>query len=108
MRNKDSIREAQRVLLREKLVQESRETINQGEGLEDIVLMLHDKGLSIPESVWVLQKVLNRPIAELKDLVTMHPVWETVVRNNEPLHDALENALSKPLNARKNRAKARR
>ena len=108
MQNKESLREVQRTLLREKLVQESRKRIDRGATLEDVVRMLNDEGLSIPESVWVLQKVLNRPLSELKDLVTMHPIWEKVVRETEPLHDELEKALSKPLISRKNRAKARR
>ena len=108
MQNKESIREIQRSFLREKLLQESQKRIDRGAVLEDVVVMLHDEGLSIPESVWVLQKASNRTVAQLKDLVTMHPVWEKVVRETEPLHDELEKALSKPLIPRKNRAKTRR
>src|SRR5260370_1164912 len=40
MRNKETMKEAQRHLLREKLVKESRKRINEGAALEDIVLML--------------------------------------------------------------------
>ncbi|SRR5260370_42716553 len=108
MRNKETMKEAQRHLLREKLVKESRKRINEGAALEDIVLMLHDESLSIPESIWVLQRVSGRAVAQLKDLVTMHPVWEKVVRDTEPLHDELEKALSKPLTRPKNRAKLSR
>src|SRR2546430_878837 len=108
MANKEMIKEVQRQLLREKLVQESRKRIEEGEGLEDVVLMLHDEGLSIPESILVLHNASGLSLPQLKDLVTRHPVWESVVRNNEPLHDELEKALSKPLISRKSRAKARR
>ena len=102
--NKETAQQAQRHLFREKFVKESQKRINEGAALEDIVLMLHDEGLSIPESVWVLQRVSGRAVAQLKNLVTMHPVWEKVVRDTEPLHDELEKALSKPFTRPKNRA----
>jgi len=108
MRNKETMKEAQRHLLREKLVKESRKRINEGATLEDIILMLHDENLSIPESIWVLHHASDLSLPQLKNLVTMHPVWERVVRETEPLHDELEKALSKPLIPRKNRAKTRR
>jgi hypothetical protein len=105
MRNKETMKEAQRRLLREKLVKESRKRISEGAAPEDIVLMLHDESLSIPESIWVLQQVSHLSVAQLKNLVTMHRVWESVVQNTEPLHDELEKAISKPLTHPKNRAK---
>jgi hypothetical protein len=97
--------DAKRVRLREKLVNKSRKRINQGGSVEDVVVMLHGEGLSIVESIWVLQKVSNLSIPQLKNLVTMHPVWESVVQCTEPLHDELEKVVSKPLTQRKNRAK---
>jgi hypothetical protein len=67
--------------------------------------MLHGEGLSIVESIWVLQQVSNLSIPQLKNLVTMHPVWESVVQCTEPLHDELEKVVSKPLTERKNHTK---
>jgi hypothetical protein len=103
--NKRTVGEAQRLRLREKLINKSRKKVNQGAPLQDIVVMLHDEGLSIVESTWVLHQVCNLSISQLKDLVTMHPVWESVVQFTEPLHDELEKVASKPLTQRKNRIK---
>jgi hypothetical protein len=94
--------------LREKLVNEARKRINEGASLEDIVVMLHDEDLSIVESIWVLQQVRNLSISQLKDLVTMHPVWESVVQFTEPLHDELEKVGSKQLKKAKKLTKIRR
>ena len=101
--NKEAVKEdAQRHRLREKLVQKSRKRLNDCTRLEDIVAMLHDEGLSIPESIWVLQQVSDFSVSQLKDLVTMHPVWESVVQKSEALHDELEKVASKPLSQPKN------
>ena len=59
--------------------------------MEDIIVMLHDKGLSLAESVWVLQQVFGESLAKLKEVVTAHPVWAELVSCTEPLHDELEN-----------------
>jgi hypothetical protein len=38
-------------------------------------------------------------MGEIKDLVTCHPVWVDIVRATEPLHDALEKALTEEQSA---------
>jgi hypothetical protein len=105
MANKETVKEAQRRQLREKLVKESRKRIKGGASLEDIVFALHEESLSVVESIWVLQQVSDRAVSQLKDLVTMHPVWENVVQNTEPLHDELEKVASRPLTQPNSRAK---
>jgi hypothetical protein len=102
------IEEPQRIQLREKLINESRKRIKRGASLEDVIGQLHDEGLSIVESIWVLKNVSDHSLSELKNLVTTHPIWEKVVQDTEPLHDELEKAASKPWTQRKNRARSSR
>ena len=82
MRNNETMKEVKRQLLREKLVKESRKRLEAGATLEDIILMLHEN-LSIPESIWVLHHASDLSLPQLKNLVTMHPVWERVVPTGE-------------------------
>jgi hypothetical protein len=79
-----------RLLLREKSLAESRAKLAQGTRLEDLIVPLHDAGLSLVESIWVLTRASGRPVNDLKNLVSTHPVWRDIVEATRPLHEELE------------------
>ena len=85
--------------LRNQALVEATEVIHKRMPWNDVVAMLHARGLSIVESVWVIRQATLFPMKEIKDLVTCHPVWADIVRATEPLHDALEKALAEELSA---------
>jgi len=87
--------EDQRQGLRQQVLAEAMEAKARGISLQDLIPLLHDHGLSIVESIWVLQQLSNASLVELKHLVTGHPIWADVVESTEPLHDKLE-SLSGP------------
>jgi len=91
------IEEAGRLALRDKMMAECRERLSRGVALEESIVPLHDAGLSITESVWVLAHVSVLPLKDLKMLTTAHPIWRSMVEATEPLHDELERAAETPL-----------
>lgn len=85
--------------LRNQALIEATEAIQKRMSWDDLVAMLHSRGLSIIESIWVIRQATLVPMSEIKDLVTCHPIWADIVRANEPLHDALEKALTEEQSA---------
>ena len=89
------IPEAQRHLLREKMLQEVRELCQRGTSQDRVIVMLHDAGLSIVESAWVLCHAYNQPLGEIKGVVTAHPIWQDIVKATENV-GPMANALTRP------------
>lgn len=77
----------------ETTIEECRKRVNQGASSEDIVLYLHDRGITITESMKVLKEIYNLPLGKAKELVTAHPIWANQVRNADILHEELEKSL---------------
>jgi hypothetical protein len=67
-----------------------RVRVRDGATMEDKIAMLHREGLSIVESMWVIQQAFQLSLSEVKRIVTAHPVWQKTVEANESLHDELE------------------
>ena len=79
----------------ESLIIECKEmVVHKNASKADVVAHLHEQGVSIIESMKVVQGVFDLSLVQSKDLVTSHPVWETLVRNSEPLHEDLIKALT--------------
>lgn len=57
---------------------------------DELIAFHHAAGLSIVESMWIVSQVYALPLNEVKDLVTAHPVWKSIVDAAEPLHGELE------------------
>jgi hypothetical protein len=60
-----------------------------GRTRDDILRLLHAKGLSIADSTKVLMKVYDMTLRDAKDAVDANPVWREVVEAARPLHDVL-------------------
>ncbi len=80
----------QRGWLRARLLDETLRKKSEGASIADVIVMLHDEGLSIVESMWVVRQAYELPLDQVKDLVSAHPIWELIVRAAEPLHEELE------------------
>ena len=80
----------QRDGLRERMLEESRHRLGQGTSTDELIRYLHDQGLHIVESMWVLAKATGWSLRDVKMTVTAHPVWQKVVEMNEPFHDELQ------------------
>ena len=77
----------------EEIVRTCRTLLTQGYSQDDVILYLHQQGLSIIHSIRVLRILYGIGLAEGKQLVTSHAVWAETVAAHEPLHDALERIL---------------
>jgi hypothetical protein len=62
--------------------------------LSDVILRLKREGLSITESIKLVRLFYKLPLAEAKQIVSNHQAWETTHRNNDPLHEELENIVN--------------
>ena len=57
--------------------------------LDDVIDLLHRRGLTIMESAKFLIQTRGMTLADAKSSVSRHPVWAPTVRAHGPLHDAL-------------------
>lgn len=69
---------------------QARWLADKGAPADELIVYLHETGLSIVESIRVLRQTLGIRTGEAKRLVDEHPVWRDDVEANEPLHDAVE------------------
>jgi hypothetical protein len=83
----------ERRALRARLLQEAAAMTAAGADLAVLIQWLHDEGLAIVESMWILTQVANLNLRDAKKAVTSHPAWQSFVEESEPLHDELEKAL---------------
>ncbi len=59
------------------------------EPIENIIVSLHDDRFTIIESMKVIRIVYKKSLADAKLLVSNHPVWNDVVKVQEPFHEEL-------------------
>lgn len=69
------------------IVEESRQLLASGQGQDELIRVLHEKGLSITESMKILREVGSISLAEAKAAVARHPAWADVVASADRLHD---------------------
>lgn len=74
----------------EKIIEKYRKRIRSDWTIEEVINGLHSEGLTITDSMKALRILYGINLGEAKTLVTAHPIWSSVVRANEPFHDALE------------------
>jgi len=70
-----------------------RELADSGLPIGDVIKYLHERGVTITESMKALIVVYNISLREAKSLVAEHPVWSEVVRASEPLQENAERAI---------------
>jgi hypothetical protein len=74
----------------EEIIEKYRRRIHSDGSIEEVIDGLHSEGLSITDAMKAVRILYGINLGEAKRLVTAHPIWSSVVRANEPLHDALE------------------
>lgn len=72
---------------------EECEEVAKNAGREDLIRYMHDRGLSIMDSIKVVRWMYALSLGEAKRIVTAHPIWTNVVRNADTVHEQLIDAL---------------
>lgn len=81
-----------------KAVDECRAATERGATREEIVARLHERGISIIDSMKVLKELYGLSLGEAKAVVTAHPAWISAVTRADVLHGEIVEALSKENN----------
>jgi hypothetical protein len=72
-----------------------REKVKQGLSVDEAIHMLHQHNLTITQSMKFLVEEYSIGLAEAKELVSSHPVWQDVVRASEPLKEEFVDSMNK-------------
>ncbi|RKH62800.1 hypothetical protein [Corallococcus aberystwythensis] len=67
-----------------------RPEVERGLSREEAVVALHAAGLPIIYSIKGISQLYGLSISDAKFTVAGHPVWRSVAKAAEPLHDELE------------------
>lgn len=73
-----------------------RSQVEMGVALEEIVIELHARGLTLVESIRAIRDGTAMDLGKAKDLVSAQEIWSGVVRAAEPLHAELVAASEVP------------
>lgn len=63
-----------------------------GTTLDEVIVDLHDQGLSILDTIKVIRQVGKMSLGEAKQVVSNHTAWQHIVKANAALHDEAEAA----------------
>ncbi len=63
--------------------------VTSGLPINEAIVLLHQSGFSIVESMKFLKREYGISLAEAKKVVSMHPVWSKVVAESELLIDEI-------------------
>ncbi|MCP4700750.1 MAG: hypothetical protein GY862_28435 [Gammaproteobacteria bacterium] len=68
---------------------EIQSDVTNGISINDSVMKLHDRGISVVSSVRIIKKTYELSLAEAKELVANHHVWNSLTESVKPFHDDL-------------------
>ena len=71
------------------LAQEYKEAKDQGRTPDDVLRLMHQRGLTITEAIKAFMNLYKVPLGEAKEKVAASPFWRDIVKAAEPLHDQL-------------------
>lgn len=71
----------------EALIEECQHAVDQGQSPDEVMQLMHRRGLTIIEALKVFMKVYKTPIADAKEQVTASPYWREIVKTSGPLHE---------------------
>ena len=77
-----------------KFIEDCKGRVSRGASREELILYLHDQGLTIVETMRILKETYKLSLGKAKEIVTAHPVWANEVKGADRLHSDLEKALS--------------
>jgi hypothetical protein len=72
------------------LFQECQQARDQGATPDELIHLMHQRGLTITEAIKTYMTVFKVPLGEAKEKVSASPHWRGIVEAAEPLHDQLE------------------
>src|SRR5438034_950628 len=73
----------------ETLVQECQQAKDRGQTPDELLQLMHQRGLTITEAIKAFMKIYTVPLGEAKDKVSASPYWRDIVHASGPLHDQL-------------------
>ena len=73
----------------ETLIQECEQSRDQGGTPNELIQLMHQRGLTITEAIKTYMKVFKVSPGEAKERVVASPLWRDIVAATEPLHDQL-------------------
>jgi hypothetical protein len=71
------------------LVAMSQRLADQGASCSDIIIRLHEDGISIVDSVEVISDLYETDLTTGKKIVFSHPIWKLVAANAIEIHETL-------------------
>jgi len=73
----------------------ARHLVAEGASCSDIVIRLHEEGVSIVSSVEVVSDLYRTDMTTGKKIVFSHPIWSHAAENASVLHEALVEGLKR-------------
>jgi hypothetical protein len=80
---------AEQIAARERVQFDALAKFGEGAPSDDLIPYLHQRGLSIIESILVVRNLRDLGLGDAKVVVSVHPIWASVVAATVPLHEAL-------------------
>src|SRR2546428_527717 len=96
----------------EALIHECEQARDQGRTPDELIRLMHERGLTIAEAIKMYMRVFSVSLGEAKVKVATSPCWRGVVEAAEPIHNQLAESAGQcqgrtcvsPLEYRQNRA----
>ncbi len=81
----------------ETLLEECQQAKEHGRTQNELIELMHQRGMTITESIKALMTIYKIPLSEAKEKVAANHCWRDIVKAAEPLHDQLaESAFRNP------------
>ncbi len=68
---------------------ECERAMHQGRSQDELLQLMHRRGLTITEAIKTCMKLYKLPLSEAKDIVSSASYWREIVEAASPLHDRL-------------------
>ena len=73
----------------EALLQKCQQARDQGRPPDELLQLMHQRGLTITEAIKMFMKIYKVSLGEAKEKISASPFWRHIVKAAEPLHEQL-------------------
>ena len=77
------------------LTQQCGQMTKQGASISDVISYLHQRGVTIIDSIKIVRELYGMPLRQAKSTVAGHSSWRDVAEAGDILHEELEAAIQK-------------
>jgi hypothetical protein len=71
------------------LIEEYKEAKEQGRKPDEVLHLMHLRGLTITEAIKAFMNIYKVPLGEAKEQVSGSPFWREIEKAAEPLHEQI-------------------